>query len=104
MKSASQRVIKVQPHDVNWVKELQLPILIASVDLNTTTIEVFTTHRLSQVLLETAPPQIHLDLDQIPGMGFAHMDSYNDCPFLFTSSRPAGIVNFRFPGSSKFRP
>src|SRR5262245_26561119 len=62
-KAASRRVITYEGDEVRWLTNLKLPLFIGSVDLATAEISLYTTHRVSQVLLEMAHQRIDLHLD-----------------------------------------
>jgi hypothetical protein len=52
-----------RPDDVAWIKNLEIPLFIGRVDLRKSRIELFTTYRLHQILIERDYEEICLLLD-----------------------------------------
>jgi hypothetical protein len=64
LKSASVTSVKyTTPDEMSWIKALESPLFIGRVDLNLSKIELFTTLRLHQILLERDHEGIELLLD-----------------------------------------
>ena len=64
LKAASVSVVPYDsPDAVNWVRNLEIPLFIGRVSLPESRIELFTTQRLHQILLEGHHDSIHLLLD-----------------------------------------
>lgn len=65
LKAASVSVVSYEGADaVNWVSNLEIPLFIGRVNLTEARIELFSTLRLHQILLETRYDSIHLLLDR----------------------------------------
>jgi hypothetical protein len=64
IKSSSDRKISYSNHEVRWLEQLKLPLFIASISKETSAIELYATHWLSQVLLEMHYKEITLHLDR----------------------------------------
>jgi hypothetical protein len=62
-KSKSQKYVTYQDHEVRWLEKLKLPFFIGRVDKVNSLIDLYTTHRLSQVLLEGQYSKIILLFD-----------------------------------------
>lgn len=63
IKGSSVRKIKYADHEVKWLKNLELPLFIDSVDNTAGTVELFSTHQLSQIFIEGPYDQVELFLD-----------------------------------------
>lgn len=79
LKAQSTRVIKfTTAEQVKWLKELELPLMIGSIDLSRGAIDLFACHRLTQSVIEHAPCTcIELHLDAVDETKAA-----NDCRVL----------------------
>lgn len=66
LKSYSGRTVELAEHEVAWVKNLKLPFFIGSVCKEQGAIELYSTHRLTEFLINETPPAIRLHLDQGP--------------------------------------
>ncbi len=64
LKSYSGRTVEYANHEVDWVKNLKLPFFIGSVCKEQASIDLYSTHRLTEFLINVAPPLIRLHLDQ----------------------------------------
>jgi len=62
-KSASQRKVKFEEHEVRWLESLKLPYFIGSISKAHSAIDLYATHHLSQAMLERKYKQISLLLD-----------------------------------------
>jgi hypothetical protein len=63
-KSSSHRKLTFADHEVRWLEQLRLPFFIGSVRKADSAIDLYPTHRLSQVILEAKYSEIHLFLDE----------------------------------------
>lgn len=64
LKSYSDRTVEFVDHEVDWVKELKLPFFIGSVCKKIGQIELYSTHRLTEFLINEPPSRIRLHLDE----------------------------------------
>jgi hypothetical protein len=62
-KSASVRILVYEGHEAEWLTKLKLPFFIGSVDSKDSRISLYTTIRVSQVVLETKYHKLSLHLD-----------------------------------------
>src|SRR5437868_973227 len=65
-KSKSVRSVRYKGEEVRWLKNLKLPLFIGSVSIEDGSIELFCTHRVSQIMAEMEHPIIQLNLDPVP--------------------------------------
>ena len=64
-KSASIASVRYEGHEAIWLKNLKLPFFIGSVDSKETTISLYTTYRLSQILMEQEYRKLSLHMHEI---------------------------------------
>lgn len=65
LKAASRSVVSYEDADaVNWLRNLEIPLVIGRVNLPEARIELFTTLRVHQLFLESSHSAIHLLLDE----------------------------------------
>jgi hypothetical protein len=60
LKSHSERKVEYKGNAVRWLTNLRLPLFIGRVDKQTASMELYSTHRLSQQLVGQAPKEIEL--------------------------------------------
>jgi hypothetical protein len=65
LKSASVRMLPFTGLQVAWLKEMQLPFFIGSVDTRNYSISLFTTHHVSRAFCEGDYEAIHVYLDPV---------------------------------------
>src|ERR1043165_7537011 len=64
LKAASvTKVPYAKPDEIAWITNLEIPLFIGRVDIAKASIELYSTQRLHQILLETTYKGIHLLLD-----------------------------------------
>lgn len=61
-KSASEKEVVCQGHEVLWLQELKLPLFIGRVDISNSSIELYAAHRITQFVLEGMQTDVHLIL------------------------------------------
>lgn len=54
LKSASRKEVEYCDSEINWLRSLELPFLIGSVDLKASTLQLFATHELNRLIAEWA--------------------------------------------------
>ena len=62
IKTSSFDPVTYEGHEAEWLKKLKLPFFIGSVDTKDATLSLYTTFRLSQVMLESPYPKLVLHL------------------------------------------
>ncbi len=95
LKAASVSVVSYEGTDaVNWVSNLEIPLFIGRVNLPAARIELYSTQRLHQVLLEKQYGAFHLHLDRtdespfVPGERRANLGPPVHAWSLADASRP----------------
>jgi hypothetical protein len=64
-KSDSERSVKYAEHGVRWLENLRLPFFIGHVNKKESAIDLYATHRLSQIFLEEKYEEVQLHFDQV---------------------------------------
>jgi hypothetical protein len=62
-KSSADRKVEYSGHEVRWLESLKLPFFLGSVRKADSALDLYATHRLSQVMLEMPHKEVHLFLD-----------------------------------------
>jgi hypothetical protein len=62
-KSSGDRKVIYSGHEVRWLESLKLPFFLGSVRKEDSALDLYATHRLSQVMLEMSHKEVHLFLD-----------------------------------------
>jgi len=65
-KGSAIREISYSGHEAVWLKQLELPLFIGSVDRNSTTLCLYSTHALTRLLAGESPETICLKLEAPP--------------------------------------
>jgi hypothetical protein len=79
LKSSSIRSLFYEGDEVDWLVNLQLPLFIGSVDLGASSISLYSTHRLSSILIEHRYAKIGLFLDTVDEGGGNSGERYGNC-------------------------
>jgi hypothetical protein len=61
--SSGYRKVTYSGHEVRWLESLKLPFFLGSVRKEDSVLDLYATHRLSQVMLEMSHKEVHLFLD-----------------------------------------
>ena len=104
-KSASQRNVKYKDHEVRWLEKLKLPYFLGRVDKSNSSIELYATHKLSQVLLEKQYHEVILLFsNRKEQINDTIRSAYIGPPLLKWTVRDLSVSSFAYDAYSVLKP